>query len=330
MKTAWTGFRSSLADVIQRFLAHKRALGRRFDSEERTLRLFDRYIAEQGVEAPSHISPEIIEAFLATRSFRLPRSYNHLLCTVRRLFDWLVDQDILDRSPVKVRPRRQTSQRNPFIFDLPAARRLLEVARNLEDNPSAPMRAKIYHTIFAILYGLGLRVGEVCRLAVGDLDLERRLLVIRETKFYKSRLVPFGPMMEALLREYLDAKSQRMGGLPTQAPLFSFTGRGEINPCTVSRTFRQLVPLLGLQTRPGCSPPRLHDLRHSFAVGTLLRWYRPGVDPGAGLLRLATFLGHVDVNSTAVYLTITTELFQEANRRFEAFASNVVVEGQQP
>lgn len=330
MKAAWTGFKSPLADVIQRFLAHKRALGRRFDSEERTLRLFDRYIADQGVDAPNHVSPELIDDFLASRSYRLPRSYNHLLCTVRRLFDWLVDQGIIDRSPVKARPRRQTSQRLPFIFDLSAARRLLEVARNLRDNPRAPMRAMTYHAIFAILYGLGLRVGEVCRLTVGDLDLERRLLVIRETKFYKSRLTPFGPRMEGLLREYFDVKNQRMGSLPAQAPLFSFTDRGEINPGTISATFRQLVPRLRLHVRPGCSPPRLHDLRHSFAVGTLLHWYRTGVDLRAGLLRLATFLGHVDVNSTAVYLTITTELFQEANQRFEAFTNNVVVEGQQP
>ena len=87
------------------------------------------------------------------------------------------------------------------------------------------------------------------------------------------------------------------------------------------------MPRLKLEVPAGCSPPRLHDLRHSCAVGTLLRWYRGGVDPGAGLLKLATFLGHVDANSTAVYLKITTALLQEANRRFEGFAEPVLVEG---
>jgi len=330
VKTSWMGFRSPFADGIQRFLAHKRALGRRFDSEEKTLRLFDRYLVEQKVGTASQVTPRLIEAFLASRPIRRPRSYNLHLCTVRRLFDWLVAQGFLDRSPVEARPHRKTSQRIPFIFDLPAAQGLLKTARSLEDNSKAPMRGRTYHAIFAILYGLGLRVGEVCRLSISDVDLERRLLVIRETKFYKSRLVPFGPRMDELVREHLDAKSQRMGNPSPQAPLFSFTRRGEIHPCTVSQTFRQLVPRLGLHVRPGCSPPRLHDLRHSFAVGTLLRWYRSGVDPGAGLLRLATFLGHVDVTSTAVYLTITAELFQEANRRFEAFARHVVAEGPLP
>jgi site-specific recombinase XerD len=330
MKSTWAGFRSTLADGIQRFVAHKRAVGRRFDTEERALRLFDRYITEHGVENPIEVTSNLVEEFLASRPRKRPRSYNHLLCTVRRLFDWLVVQGILEKSPVQISPRRQTAQRIPFIFDLPAARRLLEAARDLKDNPKAPMRGRTYHVIFAILYGLGLRVGEVCHLSVSDVDFERRLLVIRETKFYKSRLVPFGPKMEALVRDYLDAKTRRIGALSPQAPLFSFTRRGEITPCTISHAFHELVLRLDFQVPPGCSPPHLHCLRHSFTVGTLLRWYRTGVDPGAGLLRLATFLGHVDVTSTAVYLTITGELFQEANKRFEAFARYVTPEGPRP
>jgi len=206
------------------------------------------------------------------------------------------------------------------------ARRLLEMARELPDSSRASLRGSTYRTIFAILYGLGLRVGEACRLRLSDVDWARRVLVIRQTKFYKSRLVPFGPRMAALLEEYRKARLDRAGALPPDAPLFSFTARGEINPMTVSQVFHALVPCLALEVPPGCSPPRLHDLRHSFAVGTLLRWYRSGKDPGAGLLKLATFLGHVDPNSTAVYLTITAALLQEANRRFEAFASPAVKE----
>ncbi len=326
MKSTWKGFQSILAESLQRFLSHKRALGRHFHVEETVLRLLDSFLIKRDVQHINKITPRVVEDFLSSRPRERPRSFNHLLCTVRRLFDWLVIQEVIDQSPVQTRPRRQTSQRIPFIFDLPTARRLLEVARSLEDNPKAPMRGMTYYTIFAILYGLGLRVGEVCRLSIKDLDIERNLFVIRETKFYKSRLVPFGPRMATLLSDYLEAKVQRIGNRSPQAPLFSFTQRGEIHPCTVSQTFHHLVPRLELQIPPGCSPPRLHDLRHSFAVGTLLRWYRTGVDPGAGLLALATFLGHVDVTSTAVYLTMTTALLQEANRRFELYARSVFSE----
>jgi integrase len=327
MRTSTTRLKSVLADRIAQFIAQKRVLGRRYDVEEKTLRLFDRYLVEQKVKRPGHVTPEVIEAFLASRPRHRPRSYNHLLSTVRRLFDWLVTQGLLDRSPVRAGPRRQTSARIPFIFDAPMARRLLQSAKELPDNARAPFRGPTYRTIFAILYGLGLRVGEVCRLRLSDVDWTRHVLVIRQTKFYKSRLVPFGPRMAALLEEYHKARLGSAGTLPPDAPLFSFTARGEINPMTVSQAFHALVPSLELEIPPGCSPPRLHDLRHSFAVGTLLRWYRSGTDPGEGLLKLATFLGHVDPSSTAVYLTITTALLQEANRRFEAFASPAVKGG---
>ena len=318
---------SALADPISRFVAHKRALGRSYDTEARTLRLFDGYLAGQRVQCLDQVTPDLIEAFMASRPRERPRSYNHLLCTLRRLFEWLVIQGELERSPVQIGPRRVTAHRFPFIFDPPTARRLLILARELPDNPLAPMRGVTYHALFAILYGLGLRVGEACRLQLGDVDLDRRLLVIRQTKFYKSRLVPYGPRMAALLGEWHQMRARRIASECTATPLFSFTSRGGVHPCTVSQTFHALVPRLELAIPPGCSPPRLHDLRHAFAVGTLLRWYRSGVDPGAGLLKLATFMGHVDVSSTTVYLQMTHSLLLEANRRFETFAEPVLTEG---
>jgi integrase len=313
-------FRSPLAPAIRQFLAHKRALARRFDVEEKALRLLDRYLVERDVRTLDQITPDLLDAFLASRPRTTPRSYNHLLGTVARLFNWLVDQGLLGRSPLRAKPRRQNAQRIPFLFDRTTARRLLEAAGRLPDNSRAPLRGLTYRTIFALLYGLGLRVGEAARLRLGDVDWERQLLVIRLTKFSKSRLVPFGPRIAALLRQYLEAQEKRRGTLPADAPLFSFGGGRGLNPGTISLVFHSLLPQLDLQVPPGTASPRAHDLRHSFAVGTLLRWYRTGLDPAARLLALSTFLGHVDPASTAVYLTITQDLLQEANRRFEAYA----------
>lgn len=326
MKQQSTSFQSVIAIHIERFITYKRALGRRYNVEEKTLRLLDRTLVEEGVQQPGDITPELIEKFLASRPRARPRSYNHLLCTVRRLFDWLVTQEVLKLCPVQVRPKRRGDQRVPFIFDIHSAKRLLDIARQLPERPKAPMRGVTYHAIFAILFGLGLRVGEVCRLKIEDVDFSRKLLVIRQTKFYKSRLVPFGPKLEALLWEYLQIRNAKVSTDPLNAPFFSFTQRGEINPGTISQTFHHLVPLLKLNVPLGCSPPRLHDLRHSFAVGTLTRWYRSGINPGTGLLKLSTFLGHVDINSTAVYLTMTPTLLQEANQRFERFTAPLITE----
>src|ERR1051326_1292586 len=116
------------------------------------------------------------------------------------------------------------------------------------------MRGPTYRTVFAVLYGLGLRVGEVSRLCCKDIDFERQLLVIRETKFSKSRLVPFGPRTAALLREFLVVRQQRSAPMSPSSPVFSFTKNRPVNPCTISQTFHALVPRLGLEIPAGTSP----------------------------------------------------------------------------
>jgi len=312
------GLQSALAQPITDFLQYKQALNKKYQTETLALRLFDRYLFEQGITGWQAITSSVIDAFMASRSRHRPRSYNHLLGVLRRFFDWVVLQRWINQNPVVQRSKRETNKRLPYLFDLTTARRLLDVVSGLPDTPKGPQRALVYETVFALLYGLGLRVGEVARLTVGDVDFTRNILCIRETKFSKNRWVPFGPNMANRLRRYCD---QRYGvKVEAEMPLFSFTQGRHIHPCNISQTFHKLLPQLELRLPPGVAPPRVHDLRHSFAVGTLLRWYREGVDPNRRLIHLATFLGHVDPNSTAVYLTITDELLREAAQRFHAFA----------
>jgi site-specific recombinase XerD len=320
MRSKCIALRSPLAEPIRHFVAHKRALKRRYHTEERALSLLDRYLTEHGVTKLSEITPTVLEAFMISRPRARPRSYNHLLGVVRCLFNWMVEQEFLGDSPFRLRPRRASNGWRPYLFDLAHAGRLIKVAAALPDRNKAPLRGPTYAMIFALLYGLGLRVGEVTRLTRADIDLAQHLLVIRETKFAKSRLVPFGPQMAARLKAYLDLKEQQSVALKPADAAFSFTQGRAIHPGTISQTFHALVPRLGLILPPGVAPPRAHDLRHSFAVSTLLRWYRDGLDPTARLLHLSTFLGHVDPASTAVYLTITIELMDAAGQRFEHFA----------
>jgi integrase len=177
--------------------------------------------------------------------------------------------------------------------------------------------------IFALLYGLGLRVGEVSRLCRMDIDLGSQVLTIRQTKFGKDRIVPFGPRLAHAIAEFLEREESRYGTINPEEPVFSFDKRKRrpIRTNTISWTFHKLVSTLGVTIPSGVSAPHLHCLRHSFAVGTLLRWYQTGADPMSLLLDLSTFLGHVSPRSTAVYLTITTELLESANDRFACFAS---------
>lgn len=145
---------------------------------------------------------------------------------------------------------------------------------------------------------------------------------MRGGKFGKSRLVPFGPRVGELLALQL-GRRRAQGALEQGAPLFNFEDHRCVHPGTASQTFHRLVIELAFPVPDGVAPPHLHCLRHSFAVGFLLRWYREGLDPSKRLFQLSTFMGHVDPTLTAVYLTITPELLAEANRRFEAFAEPV-------
>jgi integrase len=321
-------FQSVLAAEMFDFLRHQRALGKRFINEERGLRLFDRYLVDQKIGGIAEITAPVVDGFLTARPRRRPRSYNHLLGVVRRLFKWLVRQQRVPQSPVQSRARHATAAQVTFLFDRVQAQQLLKLATDLPDNNHGRHRGRIYSLIFALMYGLGLRVGEAARLCRQDVDLQRNLLVIRETKFLKSRLVPFGPKLGARLREYLRQQTEEDAALPPTTPLFSFgpDPSQAINPGTITQTFHALWPKLRLKVPEGAMPPRLHCLRHSFAVGTLLRWYRSGLNPQQRLWDLSTFMGHVHPASTAVYLTITAELLEQANQRFNHFATPLLKE----
>ena len=273
MKSIWEGFRSAAGESIESYLTHKRALGRRFRSEEMALRMLDRFLVDRGVTSLEAITTEQLETFVSSRRRLRPRSYNHLLGVVRRLFDWLVGQGRLGRSPVAIRPRRDTAVRIPFLVDVAQARRPLGVASRLPDRSGAPLRGATYRTIFALLYGLGLRVGEVSRLCVRDVDLGRQLLVIRASKFSKSRLVPFGPRMRDELVHQLRLQTLRRGALPPGSPVFTFRGGHPVRPGTISPTSHHRWPRSRLSLPPcvaprppGLRPPRPPGIRRSGQI----------------------------------------------------------------
>jgi site-specific recombinase XerD len=322
MKNASKDFESPLADAIQKFLTHKRALHKKFFTEEKALRLFDRYLVREGISRVDEITSEVLNAFIGSRPRARPRSYNHLVGVLRRLFNWLIVQEILKASPLTAKTRRSGSELKPHILCPGQVKELLALAAELPDVPNAIRRGTSYRLMFALLYGLGLRVGEVSRLRIRDVDQTREILSIKETKFSKSRLVPMGSILAKQLRAYL-ADQNNLG---SEAFVFSFDvlHRRPVNGCTISQIFHQLSLKMGHRAEPGEREPRLHDLRHSFATNTLMRLYREGKDPSLYMLQLSTFLGHSQLASTAVYLTITGDLLNEAGKKFEKFAAPVI------
>jgi len=179
-----------------------------------------------------------------------------------------------------------------------------------------PLRVATYGTLIGLLAITGLRVGEAIRLDRGDLDLERGLLLVRDSKFGKSRELPLHATAVRALRTYL-RRRQRLQPRPQAEALFVSLAGTRLRYSNVNWTFLRLVRRAGLKPRSATCRPRLHDLRHSFAVRTVLDAYRADSDVQARLPLLSTYLGHVDPAATYWYLSAAPELLALAGLRLE-------------
>lgn len=216
------------------------------------------------------------------------------------------------------RPEREVARahRRPHIFSPADIRHVLDVARSYP-SPHAPLRPQTLYTMILLAYCAGLRRSEIARLDLGDVDLRSGTITIRETKFYKTRILPLSGSVLVELRAYLDAR--RLVGAPQdpQSGLFwqdHFKDR--YAPVVVTTMITNVMRRAGFKPPSGRTGPRVHDLRHSMVVNRILQWYRIGINPQDRLHFLSTYLGHRDINSTLVYITVTQDLLQEASERF--------------
>lgn len=210
----------------------------------------------------------------------------------------------------------------PYVYSYGELQRLLDATAAVS-SPLSRLQAMTYRTLLLMLYGAGLRISEAIRLTVADVDLAERVLTVRNTKFYKTRLVPIGPQLASSLVTYHGQRSTLpMPKCQNSAFLCSRSGC-QLTYQHVVTLFQRIRSAAGIACPPGePRPPRLHDLRHTAAVHRVLAWYRSGKDVQQLLPHLATYLGHVSIASTQRYLQMTPELLQEASHRFAAYAQH--------
>jgi len=172
--------------------------------------------------------------------------------------------------------------------------------------------------LLLLLYGAGLRISEALQLTEFDVDLEERLLSVRKSKFFKSRLVPIGPKLTKVLKDYAGT---RLEIRDPKRPFFRTDQGGPVTCGTVERAFRKLCVAAEVKRTDGTGyQPRLHDLRHAMATHCLISWYRQGRDIQPLLIQLSAYLGHVGIAGTQKYLTMTPELRGQASARFARYA----------
>ena len=211
--------------------------------------------------------------------------------------------------PVGLMPHRRV-WRPPFIYSPADITAVMDRARN---SITSPLRAATYDTLIGLLAASGLRIGEAIKLDRSDVDWAQGVLLIRESKFGKTRLVPMHDSSMQALRDYAGVRDE-LQPRPKEPSFFVSRTRKRLSYAVVCQTFRQLINATQVGT-DAPSPPRLHDLRHTFAVRTLLGWYRTGQDVQAKIPWLSTYLGHREPSSTYWYLSAAPELLALAAQR---------------
>lgn len=317
-----TEMSSAIDRSIDRYLERQRALGRAYRTEEDVLRSLSRSLVSRGL---ANIDLPAFDQWCA--------SHQGLTANVRRNRQRIVRNWCLYRQreepscfvPDPNRFPRPHPHQAPVIVAPDQIARMLLAADAVRPSVDSSLRPKVLRLATVLLYSAGLRRGELIGLQLGDVNPRDAVLRIRQSKFHKSRWVPLSRDAGDELRHYLQQR-QRQWGMPAPCdPLLchgtrrcsGYTGTG------LSDGLHKLMEAAGVHGWDG-RRPRIHDLRHSFAIQCLLGWYRQGADVQSQLPKLAMYMGHVSIASTAYYLRWIPELAQAASDRFEASFGDLV------
>lgn len=305
-----------LTEITTEYLTYKRSLGMGFRTEEWMLAAFCRQVGNVQMDS---ITAEQIRFFLDGNK-PISSYWNRKYTSVSGLYRFALSRNYVSTVPLPTRHPKCPPPLVPYIYSRSELKRLLDNTPAACGGPLVPMEAFVFHSLILLLYGACLRLGEALRLTMNDVDLEQGILYVRETKFYKTRLVPLGRDLHEALNQYVIKRNTTQCNEPT-SPFFCFRDGRELSQSAVRAAFRRLRIQAGIHRNDNAAyQPRLHDLRHTGVVHRLIAWYRGGADLNRLLPQLATYLGHISIESTQHYLTLTPELLREASLRFELFA----------
>jgi integrase/recombinase XerD len=317
-RRGYVPFGSFFGSQMQSHVARMRVLGCRYDTPEKALLRFDRFLQQHGDLAGQPLKV-LVEAWSQTNT-----KLRHVL-DAQRCGRWL-SQSLHRLDPAvpvlsietDLTRRVRRDYRRPYIYSQEEICRLLEAAKTFP-SPLAPLRPLNLYTMVVLTYCAGLRVGELARLTLNDVDIKEGTLEIRDTKFFKSRRLPLSPSVMEVLRRYLAARSTAGAPCTGQSGLF-YGRRGEAYSYAMIESYlAQVIRRAGLKPPRGRRGPRIHDLRHTFVVHRMLAWYRAGINPQSKLPYLATYLGHKDIASTLIYMNYTPEVLERAGERLRQY-----------
>jgi integrase/recombinase XerD len=302
----------NLQQLIEHYIAHRQSLGEQFKANACMLRVFGRSVGSHA--EVGDVQSEQVSTFLAGHG-PVTRYWFAKYDALRGFYRYAVSRGYIAKSPLPIRLPKRPPPFVPYIYSREELRRLLEVAAVYQ---GCVVDAATIHTLVLLLYGAGLRICEAINLDRVDVDADNALLTIRQTKFGKTRLVPFGRQLASALTQYTTRGPKHAA---RGVPFFTTPTGARLKQRTVQGCFRRVCDQASIRRSDSRRfQPRLHDLRHTFAVHRLTSWYQQGADVQRLLPQLSTYLGHTSLSCTQVYLSMTPELLQEASTCFERYA----------
>lgn len=308
-----------VGDAIDHYVEWRQAQGAKFTTARNLLRQFRRYVGDE--TECYDISRDQVLAFLVGQGAGT-RHRDNKAYALAGFWRFAISRDYARSSPLPASERRPALLAPPHIYSRAQLYRLFDL-RNIEIALAGTKQLEptTFRTLLLLLYGAGLRFSEATGLVREDVDMSASVLTIRDSKFHKSRLVPVGLSLATVLADHLSQPAGKRTSKDGTAFLLSNRDGTRLASSTVQNAFDRLRRVADVRGRAGGrKTPRMHDLRHSFAVHRLTTWYRQGADVQRLLPVLSTYLGHSDLEGTKIYLTMTPDLLSQASMRFARFA----------
>lgn len=299
---------SELSRHVADYLALRRRLGFKLVLEGQVLPQLVAYVEAAG---SATLTAELAIAWAQLPVGVQPVTWTHRLGAARGFATYLKTIDPATEIPARDVFAGQGRRPTPYLWSNHDIGRLLAAAHDLQP----ALRGATLETLFGVLAVTGMRIGETLALDRNDVDLDDGVIIVVEGKFNRQRLIPLHPTAVDALRSYATFRDQ-VSQKPTSTAFFiSWRGGTRVGYPAVHGVFRQLTTTIGLRTET--VKPRIHDLRHSFAVRTLTEWHRAGIDVAGRMAVLSDYLGHVNPAGTYWYLSASPELMELAAQRLD-------------
>lgn len=308
-----------LSVLITQYITYRKALGEKFKTNEEYLKSFCKAIgADREI---NQISEDEVTLFLyGNKKANITSGWFVKHNALLGFYQYSHTRSYIEQIPLPNILPKHPQPFVPYIYSKDDLRRLLKAALSYPKLKSS-IQPHTIKMILILLYSTGLRVHEALSLKLSDINLEQNLITVRDSKFYKSRLIPIGNQLKDILSEHLAQRAKCTLNNDLEINLFIGKNNLPISISTMRRIFQRIRKEAGLVGNARSTYlPRLHDLRHTFAVHHLINWYREKKDIQKLLPILSTYMGHSQLAHTTVYLSMTTDLLREASIRFEEYA----------